>query len=296
MNSETTLVHIGAVPIETGLLALIEALPADQNPAAVYLASLALGSRRSMRTALDLVAVLVTSGRCDATSLNWGALRFQHTAAIRSALADRYSLASANHRLAALRGVLKAAWNLGQMPTEEYHRAVNLPPVRGESLPRGRALSPGELRMLFHICAQDTKAAGARDAALLAVLYGIGLRRSETVALDVKDYDMETGTLTVRSGKGNKARVGYASQGARAAIEKWLFLRGDVPSPLLMPVLKSGRIVFRRLTDQAVLAVLLKRAQQGGVKHLSPHDLRRTFISDLLDAGADIAVHRIGAT
>jgi integrase len=72
-------------------------------------------------------------------------------------------------------------------------------------------------------------------------------------------------------------------------LEKWLFLRGDVPGPLLLPVLKSGWAVFRRMTDQAILSVLLKRAKQGGVKHLSPHDLRRTFISDLLDAGADIS-------
>jgi site-specific recombinase XerD len=185
--------------------------------------------------------------------------------------------------------VLKAAWNLGQIPTEEYHRAVNLPPVRGESLPRGRALSPGELRALFHVCAQDGTAAGARDAALLAVLYGSGLRRSESVALDVKDYEWETGALTVRSGKGNKARVGYASRGARAALEKWVLVRGDGEGPLLVPVLKSGRIVYRRMTDQAVLAVLLKRARQAGVKHFSPHDLRRSFISDLLDAGADIS-------
>jgi hypothetical protein len=112
-----------------------EILPPDENPAAVYLASLSPGSRRSMQTALDLVAGLLTSGRCDALSLHWGALRFQHCAAVRAALAERYALASANHRLAALRGVLKAAWNLGQMPAEEYHRAVNLPPVRGESLP-----------------------------------------------------------------------------------------------------------------------------------------------------------------
>lgn len=284
MNSQSTLARI-----EPATLALVEVLPADENPAAVYLASLSLGSRRSMRTALDLIAALLTSGRCDMSTLYWGALRFQHTAAIRAALAERYAPTSANHRLAALRGVLKAAWNLGQIPTEEYHRAVNLPPVRGESLPRGRALPPGELRALFGVCAGDGKAAGARDAALLAVLYGIGLRRSEAVALDAKDYDNETGALTVRSGKGNKARIGYASRGARAAMEKWLFLRGEVEGPLLLPVLKSGRIIHRRMTDQAVLSVLLKRAKQAGVKHLSPHDLRRTFISDLLDAGADIS-------
>jgi len=237
----------------SSILAVVPKLPAelvllhqpapDEHPAAVYLASLSLGSRRSMRTALNLIAALLTSGRCDMSTLDWGALRFQHTAVIRAAMAERYAPASANHRLAALRGVLKAAWNLGQMPTEEYHRAVNLPPVRGESLPRGRALPSGELRALFHVCAQDCKAAGARDAALLAVLYGIGLRRSEAVALDAKDYDNETGALTVRSGKGNKARIGYESRGARAAIEKWLFLRGDIEGSLLLPVLKSGRII-----------------------------------------------------
>jgi site-specific recombinase XerD len=280
---------LAVVPQPLGELILLQPPNPEENPAAVYLASLAPGSRRSMTTALHLMAALLTSGRCDAFSLHWGALRFQHTAALRAALAERYAAASANHRLAALRGVLKAAWNLGQIPTEEYHRAINLPPVRGESLPRGRALSPGELRMLFHICAQDTTAAGVRDAALLAVLYGIGLRRSEVVALDLKDYDAETGALTVRSGKGNKARIGYASRGVKAALEKWLFLRGDVEGALLLPVLKSGRIVFRRLTDQAILSILVKRARQAGVKHLSPHDLRRTFISDLLDAGADIS-------
>jgi site-specific recombinase XerD len=52
---------------------------------------------------------------------------------------------------------------------------------------------------------------------------------------------------------------------------------------------KSGRITIHRLTDQAVLHVLKKRAVQAGVASFSPHDLRRSFISDLLDAGADIS-------
>lgn len=290
MNTQSAALQITGAGAGTasGLL-LRESLPAAQNPAAVYLASLSPGSRRSVKTALNLMAGFLTSGRCDAFSLDWGALRFQHTAALRAALAEHYAPASANHRLSALRGVLKTAWNLGQIPSEEYHRATNLAPVRGESLPRGRALSAGELRMLFTVCAQDGSAAGARDAALLAILYGIGLRRSEAVALDWDDYETETGALTVQNGKGNKARIGYASPGAKGAIEKWMFLRGDVPGPLLFPVLKSGRIIYRRLTDQAVLTILLKRREQAGIKHLSPHDLRRTFISDLLDAGADIS-------
>ena len=59
--------------------------------------------------------------------------------------------------------------------------------------------------------------------------------------------------------------------------------------PLLVPVNKGGRIGTRRITDQAVLVILDKRAAAAGVPAFSPHDLRRSFISDLLDRGADIS-------
>lgn len=82
-------------------------------------------------------------------------------------------------------------------------------------------------------------------------------------------------------------------------MEKWLWLRGEnvgyeESGPLFLPVLKGkssvgGRIVLRRLSDQAVMDILLRRAKQAGLKKTSPHDFRRTFISDLLDAGADIS-------
>ena len=292
MNAEIAVVEVEIM--EDGLLLSAPVAP-DEHPAAVYLASLAPGSRRPMRTALGIVAGLLTSNRCDAFSLDWGRLRFSHCAALRAALAERYSPASANHRLAALRGVLKAAWKLGQISTDDYHRAIAFVPVRGESLPRGRALSSGEVKGIFSACHDDssgdlrTRNSGARDAALLAILYGVGLRRSEVVALDVSDYDGESGALTVRSGKGNKARIGYVPGGAREALALWLEVRGTQEGPLLLPVLKNGRIVARRLTDQAILTIIIKRAKQAGVKHLSPHDLRRTFISDLLEAGADIS-------
>ena len=261
---------------------------ADHHPAAVYLASLAPGSRRAMHAALDTVARMLTGGQEDSFSLLWGMLRYQHTQAIRASLAEAYSPAMANKCLSALRGTLKAAWRLEQIPTEEYSRAVDVPAVKGETLPRGRALPMGELRALFIACADGTTV-GARDAALLAVLYGIGLRRAEAVALQLSDYETESGALTVRSGKGNKARIGYATNGSQAALDAWLCLRGSEEGPLFMPVLKGGHIKKRQLNNQTVLDVLAKRAQQAGIKNVSPHDFRRTFISDLLDAGADIA-------
>ncbi len=56
-----------------------------------------------------------------------------------------------------------------------------------------------------------------------------------------------------------------------------------------MPINKGGRLARRRLTEQAVYGILQKRAAEAGVDDLSPHDLRRTYVGDLLDRGADIA-------
>lgn len=274
-----------------------QALPLEENPVAVYLASLSPGSRRAMRGALESMARALSGGRLDALSLRWGELRYGHTSAVRAHLAEKYAPSMANKCLAALRGVLKAAWRLGQMPTEEYQRAADIPSVRGESLPRGRALSRGELHALFAVCVEDGRIKGARDAALLAVLYGGGLRRSEAVALDMADYQSEGGALTVRSGKGRKPRLVYLTHGGKGALEEWLAWRGGERrglgggngGPLFLPVLKSGKLVDRRLSDQAVRKVLRERTLQAGVKVAAPHDMRRSFISHLLEAGADIS-------
>ena len=125
--------------------------------------------------------------------------------------------------------MLREAWRLGLVDAESYHRAVDLPSIRAERLPRGRALAAGELRALFAICAGDDSPSGARDAAILAVLYGGGLRRSELVALKLENYDQATGALTVRGGKGRKDRVGYATNGALDALQAWIEARGREP-------------------------------------------------------------------
>lgn len=242
-----------------------------------------------MGDALETIARLATSGTVGADEFHWGALRYQHVAAIRAELANRYAPATANKMLSALRGVLREAWRLGYVDAANYHRAADVEPVRGERLPRGRALASGELRALFAACARDAlPVRAARDAALVSVLYGVGLRRAEAAGLELADYDLGNGELRVR-GKGDKQRVGYAAGGAREALEAWLELRGDEPGPLLCRVNKGGRLELAPISEQAVYAILRRLAKSADVASFSPHDLRRTFVSDLLDAGADIA-------
>jgi site-specific recombinase XerD len=241
-----------------------------------------------MATALDLIAALLTSYRCDMRSLDWSALRYQHTSAVRAIVAELYSPATANKMLSALRGVLKEAWRLGQMDAEEYGRAVDLGSVRGETVPAGQELPSGQLDALMQACQRDPGPAGSRDAAIIGLMYSAGLRRAEVVALDLADYRADNGQLVVR-GKGRKERIAHLIEGATAALVDWLEARGASSGPLFWPVNKGDKVVKRRLTTQAIYNLLRKRAREAGIAQASPHDLRRTFVSNLLDKGVDIS-------
>jgi len=270
-------------------LALTHSQPLENNPAAVYLASLAPGSRRAMLGALNNIAELVSSGQADALSLNWAALRFQHTTAIRAALAERYKPATVNKSLSALRQVLKRCWRLGMMTQEDYARAADLDGITGDTLPAGRALGSGELIALMSQCGNDATPAGARDAAIVAILYSCGLRRAELVGLDMASYDVEAGELRVL-GKRRKERIVPVVNGTVQALADWLTVRGSEPGPLFWPIRRGGHLQHgERLTTEAIWHLLRRRATAAGIKSLSPHDFRRTFVGDLLDAGADIA-------
>ena len=277
-----------------GLAALVpvgDALPASQRPALVYLAGLAAGSRPAMRGALDVIADIATGGALDADALPWAALRYEHTQAIRAALAERYAARTANKMLSALRGVLKAAWRLGQMDSDAYHRAADVDalavstPSQAE---RGQHATPGELSALLAACAVDGTKAGIRDAAIIAIGYACGLRRGELASLSMADFDRERSTLTVK-GKRNKTRVMPIGNGALGALLDWLHLRGGAPGPVFLRVRRGDHITADGLTPHAIYGIIATRCEQAGVKTLQPHDLRRTFAGDLLDSGADIA-------
>ncbi|MDQ6789668.1 MAG: tyrosine-type recombinase/integrase, partial [Candidatus Dormibacteraeota bacterium] len=106
--------------------------------------------------------------------------------------------------------------------------------MRGESEPRGRDLSAGELRGLLEACArapqavmhrQDSVTRRRRDAAFLSLLYGSGLRRAEAVALELADLDQVTGQLRVRQGKGRRPRPVSLPTSALPALQDWLLTR-----------------------------------------------------------------------
>jgi integrase len=282
---------------EVSNLAASTAWPPERNPYHVYLARLSQGSRPAMKGALESLAALASNGRLSAEAFPWHLLRYQHAQALRSRLTEEISTksgrplgpASINKALSALRGVLKEAWRLGLMSAEDLARATDLEAVRGSTVLKGRALSAHEVASLFHVCAVDNTAAGPRDAVILALGVAAGLRRAEMAALDFSDVDLETEVVRVQ-GKGQKIREVPVKNGALDALRAWIHHRGDRPGPLLSPVRKGGRVEMGRLAPQAIQRACEKRARQVGIPDFTPHDLRRTYISTLLDRGVDLAV------
>lgn len=278
-------------------------LVGEENPVLSYLGRLSEGSRRTMRGSLEEIARVSSAGKVGALSFPWWRLTGTHTAIIRGFLAGRYAPATANKMLSALKGVLRACFRLGLMTADERDRASDIAPVRGTRLSPGRSIPRGELISLFGVCARDAdeeklRARGVRDAAMLALLYVGGLRRVELAHLTLGDYDPDSRTLRIR-GKGNNEREVYAEGGADVLLERWLSMRGvaEPGDPLFLPVGKDGRVQHTdpygekkvSLSDQAVYKIVRRRQREAKVKKISPHDFRKTFVGDLLDAGVDLS-------
>lgn len=279
----------------------------SQNPARVYIASLSEGSRATMFSALANLAAWLTGQRPEAAyppewagqvkraaqeqaidALPWHTLRFQHTAALRTLLQANYEATTANKMLTALRQTIKAAWGLGLLDTEDYMKACNIKAVKGQRPEQaaGRALTYGEV-MAIIAASNDGTVIGARDTAIFATGLGGGLRRSELAHLQLADY--KDGTLTVSKGKRNKTRIVPLPQGAQDALADWIDLRGDWPGPLFARVLRGDHMRQAGITPGAIQLILDTRRVAAGVEHFTPHDLRRTFAGDLLDANVDIS-------
>jgi site-specific recombinase XerD len=278
--------QIQPVPSPKHFLEQIREVSLNRHPVVVYLARLSPGSVRTMLGALNTMADILSSGRYHALTLDWSQITHHETDLLASQLRIRYAPATVNKFQAALKGCLKQYWRSGLMSDPQYHRAIDLPSARGTSPPKGRALREDEIQTLFAYCAGDTPCQ-IRDRALLAILYGGGLRRAETAAAMVEDYDPSTGALTIMHGKGDKYRIVYLAGNLHLSLVRWLDLRSHIPGPLLLRV-KGGRVLPQGITPQAILKILQRLASKTDVEIFSPHDLRRTFITELISRGGDL--------
>lgn len=116
------------------------------------------------------------------------------------------------------------------MDVESFQHIRTARNLRGSRLPRGRALPPAEIRALFGACEADDSSIGTRDAAMLAVIFGCGLRRSEAVGLDLRDVVTQGRALRVL-GKGNRERLAAHGSGSVCGSRRYGERKADRSSP-----------------------------------------------------------------
>jgi integrase/recombinase XerD len=162
-------------------------------------------------------------------------------------------------------------------------------PKRPRSLPKAIPLE--DVEMLLAMPSDDLT--GRRDSAILETLYGAGLRISELVALDVDDVDIDEGSVLVRAGKGGKDRRVPLGRAARAALGA--YVARSRPQLVTKGKAASGALFLNargaRLTRQGCWKILKGYASSAGLAAtVSPHTLRHSFATHMLDGGADIRV------
>lgn len=273
-------------------------MPARIQPAVAYIASLRTTvSRRGQVSALNkIAATIIDTSEMDRhqralvwRQVDWSSLNAPAARAIMARITG--APAYRNKIMCALRGVARMAWEAKTIDTDTFERIRAIRTEAGLRLAAGRHLPKEEIRRLLEVCSleRDRPAAGARDAALIALLAGTGLRRAEACTLQLTGLDLEAGSVRV-IGKRNKERMSYLSPGAIEALRDWLDVRGYSPGPLFCRISRKGEIrPDHGLSTIAVNRILDRRAGLAGVVDVTPHDFRRTFIGEALDAGADIS-------
>lgn len=272
-------------------LATVEAAalqPAEKNPAAVYLAARTTDkSRDSCRAALVRAATAVGLPTANVVGLPWGSLDYGSVSRIKAGLIKSGAApATVNHTLAIVRCVANEAKKLGQLSPGEYALIRDVKGVVGTRLLSGRMIEPDELEKLIGAC--DGSPMGLRNAAVVSFMSVTGVRRAEVCKANLADVNLSNGEIVV-IGKYNKQHTHHIGD-AMDAIREWLSVRGDAPGPLFMPIDASGNIVRKRLSERGLSEALDGLAKHAGVKSLSPHDFRRTVISNLLDETGDLAL------
>jgi len=173
-------------------------------------------------------------------------------------------------------------WLRSEQATSNPGAAVRTPKL---SRPLPRSLTPDEAAGLLDAPWDDGPLA-RRDAALIELAYGAGLRAAELVGLDVDDVDFRRGELRVR-GKGGKERIVPFGRKARAALEGYVGVRPRLGSPR-EPALFVGQR-GTRLSTRGARRRLHRRALESAVgRHVTPHMLRHSFATHLLEGGADL--------
>ncbi len=259
--------------------------------------------RRASEEALDTLALVLSTGACDAQTFPWHQVRAHHGQAALNLLKEdgapgslealrcrldpnrKYRQISTiynakliqKHRNT-LRKVLKECKGLGYMSEEEWERAVS--PNKARTPTARRIVTYGEFRAVVRASIASSNVAGLRDSLIFYCFYHGELKLSEllTVMVEGLSFDQTTRQVSIRIGKSKSAAARLISLPNEALIilEDWLEQRGSDDGPLFNPVKKNHRVEIKRLSGAEIREICDKRSLEAGVWQFTPDDLRKS--------------------
>jgi site-specific recombinase XerD len=255
------------------------------NPVNSYLLSLdSTVNIKSNRATLARICKQLT-GNSDYLVFDWSSLDYSMALYVKNWLVENeLSPNSINTYLSTLKGVARELWKQKTISGDDYHHIKEACKIKGSRLPSGRALKKGELLSLLNYC-KKLGLRGHRNAALIALGYGSGLRISELSKINAQDYI--NGNFRV-VGKGNKERINPIPKQAKAIIDSWIFWRGSHDGPLFTQIRRGDNMTTERLNTKGIGQIIKDAAKEAGLDALKPHDLRRSFATNLIEQGVDL--------
>jgi len=192
--------------------------------------------------------------------------------------ADKLAPSTINLRLAAIRKLAAEASDNALLDPILASGVKAVKGVKTAGVRAGNWLTKEQAQRLLNTPDVAT-VKGLRDRAVLAVLIGCGLQRSEAAALTCAHLQQREGRWCIVDlvGKGNRTRTVPAPSWAKAAIDAWLDVAGIAEGRVFRAVNKAGEVTGQDLTDQAIFDVVGEYAAGCGLGHIGAHDLRRTF-------------------
>jgi len=194
--------------------------------------------------------------------------------------------------LSAIKGVCLSALNKKLISPERHHLINMIKKPKGSRVKKeGTLLSSENIRDLIKTCELDfNKTKGIRDKAIIIILRGCGLRRSELINIRINTINFTEKKLTV-VGKGNKEREIWFNDRVKEVMSDWLdiinnsSLKIAEDNFLFLRAHKSGKIINQRICSQTIFDVLQAKQKMIVVKKFGPHDFRRTYITELINNG-----------
>ena len=252
-------------------------------------------SRRSMASALRAIARTYQDlGPRDPVDVNlfaWEALdSVDFFGEVRRRLIERYGREHATKYLLAMRSLLRHLAAREVADLEYAMQVLELMKVsRLTSDPPPLYFTSGDLFRILQVCRYDASAtAGLRDLAMISLAATTGARRHELVSIATGELDLGRGQVELHV-KGGGRRCAVLHSAAVDHLERWLEARGDDDGPLFPALRRGGHITETAVSDHQFWKVLRRRCEEAGVDPvIAPHDLRRWFVTSLLESGVDV--------